>query len=140
MKLTPALHALNHLHADLGGKILDNRKDAKRLADAMKHVEAVMRMLDPSLDVRPIAVRRRKPNPFFKRGTLYRHVFDALRAAGRPLTAREVTEAILTGRNATTAQARDLQAAVKACLSWYEGKATKTVGEGTPSRWTLTDG
>ena len=29
-------------------------------------------MLDPDYDVRPIALRGRKPNPWFKRGTVFR--------------------------------------------------------------------
>jgi hypothetical protein len=37
----PAVDYLVRLHADLGGKILANKKEAARLADAMKHVAAV---------------------------------------------------------------------------------------------------
>jgi hypothetical protein len=39
----PAVDYLVRLHADLGGRILENRKEAKRLAESMKHVEAVKR-------------------------------------------------------------------------------------------------
>jgi hypothetical protein len=36
----------------------------------MRHVEAVIRMFDPTYDVRRIAVKRRqKKNPWFKRAT-----------------------------------------------------------------------
>jgi hypothetical protein len=83
-----AKFTLEQLHAELGGKILDNKKEAERLAQRMKHVEAVLKMLDPAYNVRAIAIRRRKPNPYFKRGTIFRSVLDALREAGRPLTVR----------------------------------------------------
>jgi hypothetical protein len=56
-----AKYTLEKLHAELGGKILDNKAEAKRVAASMVQVEAVVKMLDPSYDVRPIAVRRRKP-------------------------------------------------------------------------------
>jgi len=53
MKHRPALYALERLHAELGGKITDNKREAKRLAQAMIHVEAVLKMLEPGYDVRP---------------------------------------------------------------------------------------
>jgi len=35
-----AKYALEKLHAELGGKIIDNKKEATRLAQAMLHVES----------------------------------------------------------------------------------------------------
>ena len=65
----PAVPFLVRLHADLGGKILENRKEAKRLAEAMQHVEAVIRLFDPA--VGRIAARRRyKGNGIFSLGEL----------------------------------------------------------------------
>jgi hypothetical protein len=55
----PAVDYLVRLHADIGGKILQNRKVMERLKDDMKHVEAVIRMFDPSYDVAAIVGRRR---------------------------------------------------------------------------------
>jgi len=64
----PTLSALIKLHADLGGQIFENRKCAEKLAEDMKHVEAVIRMFSPSFDVRKISMKRRyKSNPWFKR-------------------------------------------------------------------------
>jgi hypothetical protein len=76
-----AKFTLEQLHADLGGKILDNKAEAKRLAIAMTHVEAVLKLLDPAYSVRGISVRRRKPNPWFKRGTVFREALGVLRTA-----------------------------------------------------------
>ena len=81
---TQAKHTLLQLHAELGGKILDNKTEADRLRQAMEHVEAVIKILDPTHNLRTIAVRRRKPNGWFKRGTIWRAVLDALRQAGKP--------------------------------------------------------
>src|SRR5688500_453831 len=100
----PVLSALVKLHAYLGGQILENKKQADRLANDMKHVEAVIRMLQPDYDVRRIAVkRRRRGNAWFKRGTLFRAAIDALRAAEKPLTAREITDRMLATRKVTDA-------------------------------------
>jgi hypothetical protein len=67
-----AKYTLDQLHAELAGKLLDNKSEAERLAQTMKHVEAVLKLLDPNFNLRPIAIRRRKPNPYFKRGTIFR--------------------------------------------------------------------
>src|ERR1700681_4329522 len=83
----PTLSALIKLHADLGGKIYENQKQAKKLVEDMRHVEHVIRLFAPDYDVRRIAAKRRyKANPLYKRGTVFRHVLDVLRAAKGPLT------------------------------------------------------
>jgi hypothetical protein len=87
---TQAMHTLGQLHAELAGKMLQNKQEAKRLTVSMLQVEAVMKLLEPGYNVRGIAVRRRKPNPWFKRGTLFRSAVDVLRRAGAPMTARLV--------------------------------------------------
>src|SRR5258706_16448797 len=91
----PAMQTLERLHAELGGQILENKEEAQRLAGQMLHVEAVIKMLDPTYNLRRISVKRRKPNPWFKRGTVYRRAVDALRTAEQPLRAREIAEKVL---------------------------------------------
>lgn len=133
-----ATFTLEQLHAELAGKILDNKAQAARLAADMKHVEAVLKMLDPAYNVRSIAVRRRKPNPWFKRGTVFRHALDVLRVAERPLTAREITTRMLAAKGVAKPDAkaaRDLTGAVNASLGNHKGGSVKRVGEGMPARW-----
>src|ERR1700730_450809 len=137
---TQAKYTLEQLHAELGGKILDNKKEAARLAQAMKHVEAVLKMIEPGYDVRPIAVRRRKPNPYFKRGTVFRCALDALRAAGRPLTVREIALAMLAAKRVTDAPpkaVRDLFGAVQAALRNHKDGSVVEDTTAQPARWSL---
>src|ERR1700683_3475355 len=95
----PAVAYLVRLHADIGGRILENRKEAKRLAESMEHVEHVIRLFDPAYDVRRISARRRyKGNAWFKRGTIMRHALETLRNAQGPLTAREIAERMLVAK------------------------------------------
>ena len=54
----------------------------------MPQVDTVVKMLDPTVNLRRIAVKRRQPNQC-KLGTVYRAV-DVLRVATEPLTAREI--------------------------------------------------
>lgn len=136
----PAMQTLERLHAELGGQILDNKKEAKRLAAAMVHVEAVLKMLEPGYNLRPIAVRRRKPNPWFKRGTVFRCAVDVLRTATEPLTARQITERMLAVKGVTDASAkavRDLSGGVQSSLQNHDGGTVVKVGEGMPGRWTV---
>jgi hypothetical protein len=82
-----AVHTLTQLHAELAGKIETNRKSGDRLRAQMMQVEAVMKMLDPEVNLRLIAPKRRNTgNPWFKRGTLYSAVVDTLRRATGPMT------------------------------------------------------
>jgi hypothetical protein len=130
------------LHAKLGGKIKDNKREARRLAQCMRHVEAVLKMLEPGYNVKTISIRRRKPNPWFKPGTIFRHALDVLRGAQEPLTAREVTNHMLAASKATASQQtiRGLAGVVQASLRAHTGKSVKIVGEGMPARWKLTNG
>jgi hypothetical protein len=60
-----AIQTLERLHAELGGKILENKQEHENLAGQMRHVEAVIKMLDPGYSVRAISVKRHQPNPWF---------------------------------------------------------------------------
>ncbi len=136
----PAVDYLVRLHADLGGQILENRKEAKRLADAMMHVEAVIRLFDPDYQTGRIAARRRyKGNGIFKRGAILQNALDVLRNAQGPLTAREITERLLADRGTTlTPKAmRSLIASVQTSLVNHEGKSVARVGEGMPGQWQI---
>jgi hypothetical protein len=131
-----AVAQLVHLHADLGGRLLACQAQASRLASDMRHVEAVIRMFDPTYDVRRIAVkRRRKKNPWFKRG----HMFRAARG-WRAIGDTGISGAAL-GRSglhgATLAQIRNMTGALRPTLDNHAGKTAERVGEGMPARWVL---
>jgi hypothetical protein len=137
----PAVAYLVRLHADLGGQIQANMAEAERLAEAMRHVEAVIKLYDPDYSVRAISARRRvQGNPWFKRGTMFRHALDALRKGGAPMTVREVTDAVMAAQgitDATTKQRDGLEAALRSCLETNVGKTVQRAGEGVPRRWAI---
>lgn len=138
IKTKQATLTLEQLHAELAGKILDNRKEANRLRAAMRHVEAVLKLLVPGYDVRPIAVRRRRPNPWFKRGTVLRRVLGILKDAKGPMTAREIVGAMLTGHGVESPdprEVRNLTTTVQTCLHKNSGRTVRNVAQGMPGRW-----
>jgi hypothetical protein len=71
----PAVAYLIRLHADIGERIIDNQREADKLAQEAKAVESVIRMFDPEFEASTIAARRRVTgNPWFRRGTLFKTV------------------------------------------------------------------
>jgi hypothetical protein len=137
----PAVAYLIRLHADIGGRILDNKRRAERLAADAVAVEAVIKMFDPEFNARTVAARRRVTgNPWFRRGTMFRSALDVLRAAKEPMTVREIVDALMTSKsitNGTTKQFNDLQSGLRASLEGHSGKTVERVGEGSPMRWRL---
>jgi hypothetical protein len=136
----PAINTLERLHAELGGRILENRQQHAELAEQMRHVEAVIKLLDPGYSLRAISVKRRKANPWFKRGTIYRRAVDALRTATEPLTAREIAERALATANIENPDKdalADLTGSILSSLRNHDGKGIQRVNEGNPARWQL---
>src|SRR6202158_4458577 len=134
----PAINTLERLHAELGAQILENKAEALKLSGKMLHVEAVIKMLDPTFNLRRIAVKRRQPNPWFKRGTVYRRAVDALRTATEPMTAREIAECVLAAANVTKpdkAALADLIGTINSSLRHHDGKGVQRTNEGSPARW-----
>ncbi len=116
-----------------------NKQDAIRLAEAAKHVEAVIKLYDPAFNLHGIAPRRGvRGNPWFKRSTMFRYALDALRHAVAPMTVSEVTAAVMAARkitDATKVQRQCLEAGLRSCLERNVGKTVQRVGEGLPKRW-----
>jgi hypothetical protein len=129
---SPTLSALRRLHAEIGGKINDDRQQAKRLRQDRKHVAAVIKMFSPGYDVRAITARRQyKANPWFRRGTLFRSALDVMRSASEPLTVAEIVDRMLTAKGVASArmdQVRGMQSAVLASLQNRKEKARPSRG------------
>ena len=118
----PAVAYLVRLHADIGGQILENKKEAARLAASMLAVEHVIKIFNPDYNVQGISVRRRvQGNPWFKRGTLFREALGVLRVAAGPMTIREITEAVLKAKGviADKRQWMGIEAGIRASLGHF---------------------
>ncbi len=137
---TQATFTLLQLHAELGGKIIDNKNDAKRLAESMRHVEAVLKMLDPSFSARGISVRRRKPNRHFKRGTIFRAVLEILKVADEPVATSEIVRRLFVAKGVTDPSPDDtrvLYGGVQASLRNHRGGSILAHTDGRAVRWSL---
>ena len=135
-----AVAQLVHLHAQLGARLQANRRERAKLAADMKHVEAVIRLFDPTYDTRRIAVKRRnKANPLLRKGTAWRTALEVLRVAEKSLTIREVAERILTAKRVPLGPkaVKDMVNSLHASFTNNKGKVIQRVGEGLPQRWRL---
>ncbi len=135
-----ACFTLDRLHAEIAGKIADNKREAKRLEQDMRNVEAVMKLLDPSFNANRVAVRRRKPNPWFKRGTIFRRALEAMREAQEPLTATEIAARMFRKVGVESAARDDFRTVfggVQSSLRNNEGKTVRAVGASRPAKWAL---
>lgn len=136
----PAINTLERLHMELGGQILENRQRYDELSHQMRHVEAVIKLLDPDYNLSRITVKRRQPNKWFKRGTLYRRALDVLRTATEPMTTAEIAAAVLAAHgieDASTEDAQGIALAIQHSLKNHEGEGVERVGEASPARWKL---
>jgi hypothetical protein len=63
---------------------------------------------DPDFNARAFSANRRNTgSPRFKRGTLYRRAVDVLRRAASPMTAREISDALLAGKTPTATRKQE---------------------------------
>jgi hypothetical protein len=128
----PAMQTLERLHAELGGQILENKEEAQRLAGQMLHVEAVIKMLDPTYNLRRISVKRRTPNPWLP--SHGGRAQDGHRANDGGEIAERVLVAAKVG-NPKKAAVADLTGSILASLQNHVGKGIQRTNEGSPTRW-----
>lgn len=132
-----ALYALQQLHAELAGKLQQCKKQQKSIAEDMKTVERTMKLLDQSYSVRSISIRRRKPNKWFRRGTIFRAVLDVLRTTEKPMSTDEISTVLLQSKGVpepTREQRLEIEGAVRSSLVGNQGKTVEAVGD-NPRRW-----
>jgi hypothetical protein len=131
----PVILALLRLHLDLTRKLNRSKGQRPSLGVDIWHVEAVLRLLEPGITIG----YRRKPNPWFRHGTLFRLAVEALRAAKRPMHSREIVLALLQKHNITDADAlavADLVKSVERSLLYHRGRTVEAVGS-RPVHWKL---
>ena len=107
---------------------------AQELGEQMVHIEAVIKMLDPTFNLARITVKRRKANGWFKRGTLYRKALDVLRTAEQPMTATDIARKMLETHNVKNAgktRSTDRGQGILRGLLGHNGKGVQNVAEGT---------
>ncbi len=85
---------------ELAGEVEQYRRELQRLADELGHVDATIRLFDPTYDLSAIRVRKRSHrNQWFGQGECQRLILEILREAVEPLSGYTLTHALLVRKD-----------------------------------------
>ncbi|URI15831.1 MULTISPECIES: hypothetical protein [Brevundimonas] len=115
----PALHTLVRKRAELDGELHQQEGRVRELQQAIAHVDAVLLMLKPDIQIGQIAPRRPQPTHVAGPGEITGIVVDCLRDAVEPLTSRALAQAVIEKRDldgADTKLETTMAKRVRACL------------------------
>lgn len=141
MKRKPATFTLIRLHARIAGELKANRQATAISRANLKHVGAVIQLLEPGFDLRAIIPKRpHPPNRWFTRGECLQRALNVLRISEKPLTSRQIAVVVLQDRgvsNAPEAIIKKTTRAVYASLLYRRGKSVISHDDMMPTRWSL---
>jgi hypothetical protein len=135
-----ALAALRDKRATLASEIVQLERQLRHRREMVVHVDATLRILDPSVDPNSIPTKRPPQRvKLFRQGELGRMIIDALRSANsEPLSSAQIVAEVVTiggyGAGARLAMAPR----VRSNLAYLEKrrKVTRT-GRGQQTCWLL---
>jgi hypothetical protein len=134
-----ALAALKDRRAGIASEIIQLKEQIKDRAKQLVHIDFTIGLLDPSIDLASLPVKRRRQKPhLFLPGELGRLVMDVMRKAGRPLTSPEIAAAIMAHGGFSEGAYRAIAARVRSNLAYQEnhGRARK-IRKQKGARWSL---
>ena len=99
--------ALRNKRAELAGVVSQLERQLSRQQADLTHLDATLRLFDPTIRVTEIRPRRQyMRNTWFRHGECLRLIYDVLREAGQPVTTRDFTERIMQIKAIPAAEAR----------------------------------
>ncbi|HEX4055940.1 MAG TPA: hypothetical protein VHX86_16880 [Tepidisphaeraceae bacterium] len=142
MKHRPALYALIRLHSELAAQLKESEKQAGRIRENMQHVEAVLKLLEPTFNAAAIAAKRKNMrHALFKRGRALQLSLAILRAADKPLTADEIAAQVLRDHRRANPTEYQLSLARSAVYKVLDRHTELVMGDGKrPQRWSFIRG
>jgi hypothetical protein len=132
-----AIASLKDRRATMAGEIARFKQGIRDREEQLAHLDATLRLLDPSYRAETIAPKRLRQVKLFGQGELNRLIVDALRRAeGKPLSTPQIAEAIIAakgyGAEAKPALIRRVRANLRYLLR--NGRVEKS-GNRTTARW-----
>jgi len=128
--------------AELAGKIEYLQREMRDLVQDLDHVDATIRVFDPTADVGLSKVKQYPPRHQAFRGEMVRFVLQTLREASEPITSLEIALGVVEGRGLDKADTRTVvlfRKRVGACLFNLrkQGTVREVPREGTYKYWEL---
>ncbi|MFC3071209.1 hypothetical protein [Phenylobacterium soli] len=139
------LHALIGKRAEIAGRIEHTQLQLRHLITELDHLDATIRVFDPTVDVGDIRSKPVPPRHAAFKGEVTRIVFRTLRSADGPVTSRDIARRLMTERGLNP-EDRELSIImvkrVCACLrvQRHRGLVRNAPAEGSLQGWTLATG
>ncbi len=134
-----ALSALRNKRASLAAEIVGLERQLRHCRESLVHVDATLRMLDPSAEPDSIPSKRLpKRIKLFRQGELGRLILDILRQASKPVSTVDVVTAMLRAGGHGEEARRTVASRVRGNLAYLHSrrKVIKSAAAGVVS-WSL---
>ena len=135
-----ALSALTKRRAILAAEIIQLERQVRARKDSLAHVDATLKLLDPSYDADTIRPRRIVQRiRLFRQGELGRLIVGVMRDADGPISTHSIVAAILKAGGHGSGARSAVMPRVRGNLA-YLHRREKVIksGSGKATRWTLT--
>jgi hypothetical protein len=138
----PALHTLIRKRAELDGELEQQHLRLRELQQAIAHLDAVLLLLKPDIDITEIAPKRPRVPHAAAHGEVTGIVVDCLREADAPMTSRDLARAIMERRDLDIGDVKlevTMARRVRACLRPLRlaGRVRAVPAEEGPQGWVL---
>lgn len=134
-----ALSALKNKRATIASEIIQLERQVRHRKDMLSHVDATLKILDPSIEIDTIPNKRlpKKVN-LFRAGELGRLVRDALRQSGGEASTQGIVAYIIAAGGHGPEAKKAVGARVRSNLAYLQrrGKVSKS-GNQREARWRL---
>lgn len=132
-----ALSALRNKRATLASEIVDLERQIRHRRDSLVHVDATLKLLDPSIEVEAIPNKRLpKRIKLFRQGELQRLILGALRKASGPLPTAEIVTAVLAAGGHGESARRTMALRVRGNLAYMaRRKLVEKIGDRRAAAW-----
>lgn len=134
-----ALSALTKRRGELASEIVELERKLRHRKELLVHVDATLKLLDPSIEVEAVPNRRLKRVKLFRQGELGRAIRDALRVAGgRPLSTAEIVEHVIAMGGHGPEARKAVAPRVRGNLAYLvRQRAVEKTGDQREAKWQL---
>lgn len=135
-----ALSALRNKRATIASEIVQLERQLRHRRESLGHVDATLRLLDPSIEPGAIPNKRPVKNiTLFRQGELGRLILDALRTAeGKPLSTAAIVTAVLAAGGHGESARPSVAPRVRGNLAYLERrKKVRKTGSADGAKWIL---
>lgn len=96
MAISPVVSGLVAKYSELSSVLKQHQEVMRKIVADLDHVAVAIKLFDPDFDLRTIKVtNHRIANGWFEHGEVNRLLMDVLRTAGKPLSTRQIGEAMV---------------------------------------------